>query len=45
MTNQMTEKQEEIDELRMTLAKEKREQKKLQNEIESMREMNKDIEK
>ena len=45
LTNQITEKQIELDELKGKLAKEKKEHKKLLNEIDSMKEMNKDIEK
>ena len=45
LTNQITEKQIELDEVKGTLAKEKREHKKLLNEIDSMKEMNKDIER
>ncbi len=45
LTNQITEKQVELDDLKGTLSKEKKEQKKLHSEIESMKEMNKDIDK
>lgn len=45
LTNQITEKQLELDELKAALNKEKKEEKRLLNEIESMKEMNKDIEK
>ena len=45
LTNQITEKQIELDELKGKLAKEKKEHKKLLKEIDSMKEMNKDIEK
>ena len=45
LTNQITEKQLELDTAKSSIDKEKREQKKQQSEISSMKEMNKDIEK
>lgn len=45
LTNQITEKQGELDEARLEIAKEKKEQKRLLNEIAAMQDMNKDIEK
>ena len=43
LTNQITEKQSELDDMKVALSKEKREQKRLCSEIEAMKEMNKDI--
>lgn len=45
LTTQITEKQEELDELRLSLDKQKDEGKKLENEITVMTDMNKDIER
>ena len=45
LTTQITEKQEELDQLRVSLDKRGEEGKKLENEITVMAEMNKDIER
>ena len=45
LTTQITEKQEELDELRLSLDKQKDEGKKLESEITVMADMNKDIER
>ena len=45
LTNQITEKQEELDRMKVENAREKKEQQKLLNEKTAIQDMNKDIEK